>query len=55
MLYEVITGTKVLLIGRVSVYESTGNYQIYVDEMMEDGVGNLYVAYEKLKADLAIV
>jgi exodeoxyribonuclease VII large subunit len=46
-------GTKVLLIGRVSVYEATGNYQIYVDEMMEDGVGNLYVAYEKLKADLA--
>ena len=45
-------GTKVLLVGRVSVYPSTGNYQIYVDEMMEDGVGNLYVAFEKLKADL---
>lgn len=46
-------GTKVLVIGRISVYESTGNYQIYASEMMEDGVGNLYVAYEKLKADLA--
>lgn len=46
-------GTKVLLVGRVSVYEATGNYQIYVDEMMEDGIGNLYIAYEKLKADLA--
>jgi exodeoxyribonuclease VII large subunit len=46
-------GTKVLLVGRVSVYETTGNYQIYVDEMMEDGVGNLYIAYEKLKAELA--
>ena len=45
-------GTKVLLVGRVSIYPSTGNYQIYVDEMMEDGVGNLYVAFEKLKADL---
>ena len=45
-------GTKVLLVGRVSVYPQTGNYQIYVDEMMEDGVGNLYVAFEKLKADL---
>ena len=45
-------GTKVLLVGRVSVYPATGNYQIYVDDMMEDGVGNLYVAFEKLKADL---
>ena len=45
-------GTKVLVVGRVSVYPSTGNYQIYVDDMMEDGVGNLYVAFEKLKADL---
>lgn len=48
-----LEGSKVLLIGRVSIYESTGNYQIYVEEMMEDGIGNLYVAYEKLKADLA--
>ena len=45
-------GDKVLVVGRISVYESTGNYQIYVDEMLEDGVGNLYVAFEKLKADL---
>ena len=46
-------GSKVLVVGRISVYEATGNYQIYVDEMLEDGIGNLYVAYEKLKADLA--
>ena len=46
-------GMKVLLVGRVSVYEATGNYQIYVDEMQEDGVGNLYIAFEKLKAKLA--
>ena len=47
-----VEGSKVLLVGRVSVYEATGNYQIYVDEMLEDGVGNLYVAFEKLKNDL---
>ena len=47
-----VEGTKVLAIGRVSVYEATGNYQIYIDEMQEDGVGNLYVAFEKLKQDL---
>lgn len=51
--FEPKEGDKVLVVGRISVYESTGNYQIYVDEMTLDGVGNLYVAFEKLKADLA--
>ena len=46
-------GSKVLLVGRISVYEATGNYQIYVEDMIEDGVGNLYIAYEKLKSELA--
>lgn len=50
--FNPVEGTKVLVVGRVSVYEATGNYQIYIDEMLEDGVGNLYVAYEKLKASL---
>ena len=45
-------GTKVLVTGRISVYEATGSYQIYVDDMQEDGIGNLYLAYEKLKAEL---
>ena len=47
-------GSKVLLVGRISVYEATGNYQIYVEDMIEDGVGNLYIAYEKLKAERQI-
>lgn len=45
-------GMKVLVTGSVSVYEATGNYQIYVDDLIEDGVGNLYVAFEKLKKKL---
>ena len=45
-------GDKVLVAGRISVYEATGNYQIYVEDMIEDGIGNLYIAFEKLKADL---
>lgn len=45
-------GMKVLVTGKVSVYEATGNYQIYVNEMIEDGVGNLYVAFEQLKKKL---
>ena len=46
-------GMKILVTGRISVYEATGGYQIYVNEMMEDGVGNLYVAFEQLKKKLA--
>ena len=46
-------GMTVLVTGRVSVYEATGNYQIYVEEMLEDGLGNLYIAFEQLKEKLA--
>lgn len=45
-------GMKVLVTGRISVYEATGGYQIYVEEMVEDGVGNLYVQFEELKKKL---
>ena len=50
--FEPIDGTKVLVRGRISVFPATGNYQIYVDEMIEDGVGDLYALYEKLKENL---
>lgn len=50
--FNPVEGTKVLVAGRVSVYESTGSYQIYVEEMLEDGIGNLYVAFEQLKEKL---
>ena len=46
-------GMKVLVTGRISVYEATGGYQIYVDDMIQDGVGNLYIEYEQLKKKLA--
>ena len=45
-------GMKVLVKGKISVFESTGNYQIYVEEMTEDGVGNLHIAFEQLKKKL---
>ena len=45
-------GMKVMVFGSVSVFERDGIYQIYVKAMKEDGVGDLYEAYEKLKADL---
>ncbi len=45
-------GMKILVKGKISVFESTGNYQIYVEEMHEDGVGNLHIAFEQLKKKL---
>jgi len=46
-------GMKVLVTGRISVFEANGQYQIYVDEMIEDGVGALYIKFEQLKKKLA--
>ena len=53
LLFKPVDGSKVLITGRISIYEATGGYQIYVDEMLEDGIGNLYIAFEKLKQDLS--
>lgn len=46
-------GMKVFAIGRISLYEATGSYQIYLEHMEPDGVGALYQAYEQLKKQLA--
>lgn len=45
-------GMKVLLRGEITVYESSGQYQMYVKEMKPDGIGDLYLAYEQLKEKL---
>lgn len=45
-------GMKVLARGRVGVYERDGQYQLYIEEMEPDGIGDLHVAFEKLKAKL---
>ena len=47
-----VDGMKVLVSGRVSVYEQSGSYQLYVDTMLEDGVGSLYLAFNQLKEKL---
>ena len=51
--FPIEDGMKVLVTGRISVYEATGGYQIYVDELMVDGIGNLFLEYEKLKKKLS--
>lgn len=45
-------GDKIIISGYVSVYEPYGNYQVYITKMQMDGVGDLYLAYEKLKKQL---
>ena len=45
-------GMKVVVKGRVSVYEKDGAYQFYCDEMKPEGMGELYIAFEKLKSKL---
>jgi exodeoxyribonuclease VII large subunit len=46
-------GQAVLACGRLSVYEKSGNYQLYVDQMEADGLGGLFQAFERLKRQLA--
>ncbi|GEN45278.1 exodeoxyribonuclease VII large subunit [Alkalibacillus haloalkaliphilus] len=45
-------GMKVLVHGDISVYERSGQYQIYVSSMEPDGLGSLHLAYEQLKKKL---
>jgi len=45
-------GMKVFVEGKVTVYEGSGKYQIVVSVMQPDGIGELYIAYEKLKKKL---
>ena len=51
--FDLEDGMKVMVTGRISVYEATGGYQIYVEDLVIDGLGNLYLEYEKLKKKLA--
>ena len=46
-------GMKVVLGGRVSIYERDGQYQLYVETMAPEGVGSLFAAFEELKSKLA--
>ena len=50
--FEPENGMKVLVRGYVDVYKSRGNYQLYAQRIIEDGFGELHIAFEQLKKEL---
>ena len=53
LIFKPEDGMRVIAHGRVSVYESSGQYQLYVDDMQPDGAGSLAMRFEQLKRKLA--
>ena len=45
-------GMKVIIRGYISLFERDGQYQLYAEEMQNDGIGNLHIAFEQLKKKL---
>lgn len=45
-------GEKIIVNGSLSLYPASGSYQIYVKGLEKDGIGNLYLEFEKLKKEL---
>lgn len=54
MKFKPENGMKVIVRGEISVYEPSGQYQIYIKEMRPDGIGELFLAYEQLKQRLEL-
>ncbi|MTT32689.1 exodeoxyribonuclease VII large subunit [Terrilactibacillus sp. BCM23-1] len=52
LLFEPEDGMKVLVRGEIAVYEPYGQYQLYIKDMQQDGVGRLHLAFEALKKKL---
>ncbi len=52
MNFQLENGMQVLIHGRVSVYEASGQYQLYVQSIQKDGIGLLHEKYEILKKQL---
>ena len=45
-------GMKVIIKGKIEVFERDGKYQLYANSMTEDGIGDLHVSFEQLKRKL---
>lgn len=51
--FELENGMQVVVYGHISLYEKTGQYQLYAEFMEPLGIGALQVAFEQLKENLA--
>lgn len=51
--FQPADGMSVVAHGRISIYERDGKYQLYVDKLVNEGQGDLYIAFEKLKKQLS--
>lgn len=51
--FKPMDGMKVICRGRISLYEPSGQYQLYIEDMQPDGIGALNLAYEQLKKSLS--
>jgi exodeoxyribonuclease VII large subunit len=50
--FHMIEGQQIIVLGSVNVYERTGSYQLYAQEIRLDGEGTLYEKYQMLKQEL---
>ncbi len=50
--FKPANGMKVIARGRIGVYERDGQYQLYIEHMEQDGIGDLHIAFERLKKKL---
>ena len=50
--FEPTNGMQVVVTGSISLYEPAGTYSVHVSQMTEDGIGNLYIAFNQLKEKL---
>ncbi len=50
--FRLQNGMKIIARGRVSLYEPSGQYQLYIEDMQPDGIGSLTIAFEQLKKKL---
>jgi len=51
--YDLFDGLNVLVRGHISLYEKSGQYQIVVDDVQPQGIGELALAFEQLKQKLS--
>ncbi|MBU1863574.1 MAG: exodeoxyribonuclease VII large subunit [Candidatus Omnitrophica bacterium] len=50
--FDMTHGLKIIVCGRISVYERRGNYQLYAEIIEPKGIGALQLAFEQLKEKL---